>query len=154
MEVALNTVVTLNFRLTDVDGNILDQSQDGTFQYLHGHGRILPGLERALEGKRAGDNVDVELPPNQGFGERDENLTEIAPRKIFKDLDVKPGMKFQARDKSGRFVPLHVVRVDGDDIHVDANHPLAGMTLYFSIDVLDVREPTEAELGHWPAADS
>jgi FKBP-type peptidyl-prolyl cis-trans isomerase SlyD len=145
MEIAAQTVVNLSFILTDEEGNIFDQSIDGSFVYVHGHGRILPGLERALVGKKAGDSVEVTLSPSEAFGERHPDLTEIAHRSLFKGLAVKPGMEFQARDKQGRTVPLRVVRVDGDDIHVDANHPLAGITLYFSLDVLKVRAATDEE---------
>lgn len=147
MQIAAATIVTLNFTLTDEEGNVLDQSIDGSFTYLHGAGRIIRGLEAALAGRRAGDNVDVVVPPAEAFGERIADLTEIAPRRLFKGLAVKPGMQFQARDKSGKMVLLTVVRVAGDDIHVDANHPLAGQTLYFNVDILAVRAATPAELG-------
>lgn len=146
MQIAAGTVVTLHFTLTDDEGNILDQSIDGSFHYLHGARRILPALEHALTGKEAGDNVEVVVPPEAAFGFRDENLTEIAPRRLFKGGEVKPGMEFRARGKDGTVVPLKVVRVEGDDIHVDANHPLAGLTLYFNVDVLGVRPATAEEL--------
>lgn len=142
MQVSAGTVVNLRFTLTDDEGNILDQSIDGSFSYLHGARRILPALETALAGKEAGDNVEVVLPPEAGFGHRDPNLTEIAPRRLFKGGLVKPGMEFRAQGKDGRMVPLKVVRVEGDDIHVDANHPLAGITLYFNVDVVGVRAAT------------
>lgn len=142
MQISAGTVVNLRFTLTDDEGNILDQSIDGSFSYLHGARRILPGLEAALTGKESGDNVEVVLPPEAAFGRRDPNLTEIAPRHLFKGAPVKAGMEFRAVGKDGRAVPLKVVRVEGDDIHVDANHPLAGLTLYFNVDVTGVRAAT------------
>ena len=145
MHIAPNTVVTLNFTLTDDEGNILDQSQDNAFTYVHGHGRILPALEQGLLGKQAGDSVEIVLPPTAGFGERIPELTELAPKHLFRGAPVKAGMEFLARGKDGKSLPLRVVRVEGDEIHVDANHPLAGMTLFFSVDILDVRDATEAE---------
>lgn len=145
MEISFQSVVTLTFILTDVEGNVLDQSVDSTFTYIHGMGRILPGLEKALEGKQAGDNVEVELPPHEAFGERIPDFTEIAPRRLFKGTHLEPGMTFQARDKQNRMMPLRIVRIEGDDVHVDANHPMAGLTLYFNVDIVDVREATAEE---------
>lgn len=146
MLIGPQTVVTLNFTLTDEEGNILDQSIDGTFTYLHGAHRIIPGLEAALTGREAGENVDLVVQPADAFGDRIPDFTEIAPRRLFKGLAVKVGMQFQARGKDGKVAMLRVVRIDGDDIHVDANHPLAGVTLYFNVDILTVRAATAEEL--------
>jgi FKBP-type peptidyl-prolyl cis-trans isomerase SlyD len=142
MEITNNRVVTLNFTLTDDEGTILDQSQDDTFTFVQGRGQILPALEMALAGKAPGDHVEVTLPPEAGFGEIVPDFTEVAPRKLFKDIKLKPGMTFQLRGKDGKMLPIRIVRIDGDDVHIDANHPLAGLTLYFALDVVDVRDST------------
>lgn len=146
MEIAPDTVVNLRFTMTDDEGNILDQSIDGSFYYVHGAGKLMPVLEQALAGKAAGDTVELTVPPIAAFGERDENLTEIAPLRLFKGALLKPGMTFQARDQQGRVMPLKIVRIEGEDVHVDANHPLAGLTLYFTLDVIAVRAATQDEL--------
>jgi FKBP-type peptidyl-prolyl cis-trans isomerase SlyD len=149
LQITAGRVVVMFFTLTDEDGNILDQSLDGSFSYLHGAQRILPALERALEGKEEGDNLNLEFPPADGFGEYVPDLTEIAPRALFKGADVQPGMEFKAKDRNGRILPLKIVRVEGDDIHVDANHPNAGKTLFFDVQILIVRHATPEELaGH------
>jgi FKBP-type peptidyl-prolyl cis-trans isomerase SlyD len=144
-----NRVVRFDYTLRDEQGTVLDSS-DGrrTLSYLHGKGNIIPGLERALAGKTAGDKLDVTVPPEQGYGARDERLVQIVARAKFGEVaGLAPGMQVRATGAQGPRI-VTVVRVDRDFVTVDGNHPLAGRTLHFSIEVTDVRKATHEEITH------
>jgi FKBP-type peptidyl-prolyl cis-trans isomerase SlyD len=149
MQIAKNTVATINYTLTDPKGQVIDSSQGREpLAYLHGASNIIPGLESALEGKSKGENVNVTVPPDRGYGPRDPNLVQPVPRTNFKGVtDIKPGMQFQAQTPAGPRI-VTIIKVDPDNITVDANHPLAGMDLKFDVTVVDVREATQEELTH------
>ena len=138
-------VALVAFRLTDAEGELID-SADGTF-YLHGHDQVLPGLEKALEGLVAGERAKATIAPEDGYGERDESRVIQAP---IKDLppDLAPGTTFQAQLPNGGIVPLTVVSVDGPTATLDGNHPLAGKTLIFDVEVREVYAATEGDLAH------
>jgi len=149
MQIAEQKVVTLNYTLTDDEGKVLDQSQDGSFAYLHGANNIIPGLENALSGKAAGDNLDVSVSPEEGYGERNDALTQVVNREMFPaDNPVEVGMQFHAASPDGRSVVVTVVGIEGDEVTIDGNHPLAGANLNFSVEVVGVREASEEELEH------
>jgi len=149
MQIAENAVVAIDYTLRDTDGEVIDASPEGQpLQYLHGAGNIIPGLEKALEGKTAGEYVDVNIPPEEAYGERDDRLQQDVPLSMFEGVDnVEAGMRFQAQTQSGTQV-VTVAAVSGDSITVDANHPLAGQTLNFKVKVSEVREASSEEIEH------
>lgn len=149
MQIAKNTVVTIDYTLTNDDGQVIDTSSNSQpLAYIHGTGSIIPGLEAALEGKDKGEEVKVSIPPEQAYGERDDELKQVVPKDRFDGVDkLEPGMQFQAQSEGGvRIVTISAV--EGDDVTVDANHPLAGETLHFEVAVREVREASAEELEH------
>jgi FKBP-type peptidyl-prolyl cis-trans isomerase SlyD len=149
MQVAKNKVISIDYTLTDAQGTELDSSQGrGPFAYIHGIGNIIPGLEAALEGKSKGDQVNAVIPPENAYGARDEALVQQLPRSQFDtDQDIQVGMQFQAMSEAGPRV-VTVVSIADDNVTIDANHPLAGVTLHFDVTVKDIREATGEELDH------
>lgn len=147
MQISQDKVVHIHYTLTTNDGELVDRSpQDEPLGYLHGKGQIIPGLEKALEGRSSGEAFSVDLPPEEGYGERDERLVQPVPRSAFEGIgEVQPGMQLQAQTSDGPRV-VTVAKVQDDTVHLDANHPLAGQTLKFEIEVARVREATAAEL--------
>lgn len=149
MQIAAQKVVVLNYTLTDDEGNIIDKSDDGSFAYLHGANNIIPGLENALDGKAAGDSLNVTVAPGEGYGERDPEKTQSVPRNMFpEDTEIEVGMQFHAQGPNGETLVVSVVQVEDDNIVVDGNHPLAGVQLNFAVEVLEVREASTEELDH------
>ncbi len=144
-----DTVVSLSYTLKNAAGEELDKADSAQpFVYLHGAGQIVPGLENELEGMKSGDKTDVTVPPDKAYGNVNPQLLMKLERKNFpEDMELQPGMQFAA-DIADRQHILTIVTVDGEDVQVDANHPLAGETLHFSVEVLDIRDATEEELSH------
>lgn len=149
MRIAKNAVVSIDYTLTDNDGSVLDRSREGEpLAYLHGAGNIIPGLEEALEGKAAGDQLQVSVPPEKAYGRRVEELRHKVPRKMFDTKgEIKPGMRFHANGENGTHT-VTVTAVDSEHVTVDANHPMAGKTLNFDVRVVTVRDATHEELTH------
>ncbi len=148
MEISKHKVVTMDYTLTDEKGNTIDTSQGREpLAYIHGVGGIIPGLEAALEGRNPGEQLQVKIAPEDGYGDRDESLLQVVPRDRFDAEDVNVGMQFHAQGEQGVSV-VTVVAVDDENVTVDANHPLAGVTLNFDVEVKEVREATEEELSH------
>jgi FKBP-type peptidyl-prolyl cis-trans isomerase SlyD len=149
MQIAQDTVVSIHYTLTDDAGETVDSSAGGDpLFYLHGNGNLVPGLENALEGKQAGDKIQVTVAPAQGYGEYDKQLVQRVPRRAFKGVaDVKAGMQFQVNSDQGPR-SVTVTNVAGDMVTVDGNHPLAGKNLNFAVEVMEVRQPSEEELAH------
>ncbi len=149
MQVSENKVVSFHYTLKNDAGEVLDSSEGrDPLTYLHGAGNIIPGLEKALEGKDAGDHVEVSVAPEEAYGNRNDALVQSVPRSAFEGVDeILPGMQFQAQTPNGMQI-LTVMKVEEDVVVVDGNHPLAGETLHFSVDITDVREATEEELAH------
>ncbi|GAB2718607.1 FKBP-type peptidyl-prolyl cis-trans isomerase [Halomonas garicola] len=158
MSIAAHLVVTLHYVLTDVlkDPRVLDDSaaRNQPLEYLHGHDNIVPGLERALAGHRAGDETSVTLSPAEAYGERDEALVREVGREAFGAAEPTPGSRFQTEGEAGPQV-VTVLAVDGNKVTVDTNHPLAGRTLRYDVRIVGVRDATRAELakGHPLAPD-
>jgi FKBP-type peptidyl-prolyl cis-trans isomerase SlyD len=149
MQIEARKVVTLNYTLTDNDGNVIDQSSDSSFAYLHGANNIIPGLENALEGRSAGDSLNVSVTPSDGYGERDPAKTQAVPRNMFpEDAEIEVGMQFHAQGPNGETLVVSVAAVEDDTITVDGNHPLAGVQLNFAVEVIGVREASKEELEH------
>ena len=147
-----NSVVTMHYKLTDDAGNLLGSSGDAEpLTYLHGARNIIPGLEQALVGKVAGDTLQVRVEPSDGYGEVMPELIQTVEKEAFKGVDtVEVGMVFQAESHDGSVQRLVVREVEGENVTIDANHPLAGVVLNFAIEILNVREATESEVarGH------
>ena len=149
MQVAVNKVVTIDFTLFDEEDNVLESSRnEGPLSYLHGGGELPEGLEERLEGKQAGDEVQVTLSPEDAYGDYDEDLRQSVPREQFEDIDtIEVGMRFEAETDDGSQV-VRVVGIEGDEVIVDANEPYAGLTVRFDVKVLGVRDASESELEH------
>ena len=149
MKIAEKHVVTLNYTLKDNDDNIIDQSEDGSFCYLHGASNIIPGLENALTGKSSGDELSVSVAPEEGYGPRDDARIQEVPRDAFPpEPEIEPGMQFNAEGPDGQAVMVTIAKVEGGTITVDGNHPLAGVTLNFDVTIADIREASAEELEH------
>ena len=149
MQIENDRVVTINYTLTDTAGTVLDQSQDASFSYLHGAQNIIPGLEDALHGKQAEDRLQVTIEPERAYGERDDGRVQAVPREMFpQDVDIEVGMNFHAQSPEGAPMTVTVTEVSDATVTVDANHPLAGETLNFDVEVISVREADAEELEH------
>lgn len=156
MSIAAHRVVTLDYVLSDHvssdgQGDVLDDSaaRGQPLEYLHGHENIVAGLERALEGQPEGAELSVTLMPADAYGLRDEALVQQVGRSAFGSAELSPGSRFQTEGEAGPQI-VTVLAVDGEQITVDTNHPLAGRTLRYDVRVLTVRDATRAELakGH------
>ena len=139
MKIEKNKIVAIEYVLKDTDGKVLDSSHEaGAFEYLHGRGNLIVGLEKQLEGREPGDKFSTVIEPAEAYGEYDPKLVTKVPRDQFDpDLEIKVGMAFQASSNAGPVV-VHVTKVDDKEITVDANHELAGKTLCFDVEVKDV----------------
>jgi len=151
MQIANNSVVSIQYTLKNSEGTIIDQSAEGSpLTYLHGHKNIIPGLENALLEKTIGDALDVSIEPEQAYGTVNPALIQEVPKEHFQGVEaLEVGMRFQASTEQGP-VPVVVTNVADDVITVDGNHPLAGQTLNFSVKVEAIREGSEEEIaqGH------
>lgn len=149
MQIQDNRVVSLAYTLKDDNNEIIDESTDGSFCYLHGASNIIPGLEISLTGKIAGDELSVTVAPEQGYGVRDDERIQSVPREMFPDdVDIEPGMQFHAQGPDGQNIVVMVSNVDETTVTVDGNHPLAGVQLNFEVKILAVREATAEEMEH------
>lgn len=149
-EIQSNTFVTLDYTLKDDKGETLDESQaEGgePIKYVHGYGMLVPGLEAGLVGLKKGDKKEIVVTAEAGFGDRDEDLLLEIDRSEFPDPEkVTAGDEFVAESPDGDEVVMRVVEIRKDAVVVDANHPLAGQTLHYSVRVVEVREATEEEI--------
>jgi FKBP-type peptidyl-prolyl cis-trans isomerase SlyD len=149
MQIAADKVVHIHYTLTDEDGDVLDTSQShGPLAYIHGAGNIIPGLENALTGHSVGDKFQVTITPEDAYGLRDDDLVQSVPKSAFQGVDeILPGMQFQAQSPEGLQL-LTVLDVEGEEVILDGNHPMAGITLNFDVEVTDIRDATAEELDH------
>jgi FKBP-type peptidyl-prolyl cis-trans isomerase SlyD len=147
MNIAKDRVVSIGYTLRDDKNKFVDSTDEGDLlDYLHGHENIVPGLERALEGKKAGDRLTVSLSAAEAYGERDEKLiSQIALDRF--EGPVETGMQFEAWTPGGYRI-VTVTGIEGSNATIDANHPLAGMDLCFEVTVAAVREAQPEELQH------
>jgi len=148
MQIDQDKAVLLNYTLKDVDGTVLESSVGADpLAYLHGHQNIIVGLESELQGKSQGDNLEVTVEPARAYGEHNKDMVQVVDRNLFEGMDVKPGIQFQAQTGQGVQV-VTVVSADEDEVTIDGNHPMAGKTLVFEVEVLEVREASAEELEH------
>jgi len=147
MQATGDTVVSIDYTLTGSDGEVIDTSEGrGPLTYLHGHGNIIPGLEKALEGKSEGDALNVEVEPEEGYGPHRPELVQQVSMDAFAGVDeVEEGMRFNAESAQGPLV-VKVTKIDGDQVTIDANHELAGQPLNFDVTVREIREASAEEL--------
>jgi FKBP-type peptidyl-prolyl cis-trans isomerase SlyD len=149
MRIAKDTVVAIDYTLTDDGGQVIDSSEGRQpLSYLHGAGGMIPGLERQLEGKQAGDQLQVAVAPEEGYGPRNDDLRQDLPREQFAEVEqLDLGMQFRVESNNGPMV-ITIVEIADDIVTVDGNHPLAGVNLNFAVTIRDVREATAEELDH------
>ncbi len=149
MQIAERTVATFHYTLTDDAGKVIDSSSGAQpLVYLHGAGNIVPGLEKALEGRSAGDKFDVVVGPEEGYGSPNEMLVQTVPREAFQGVDdIEVGMHFQAQTPQGA-ISVVISKIEDGMVTVDGNHPLAGQSLHFAVEVMDVRDASVEELAH------
>lgn len=151
MQIEDGSVVSFHYTLTEVDGEQLETSRDGgdPTLYLHGAGNILPALEKELTGKQAGDTLSVTLTPADAYGERKADALERVPAKYLKhEGKLRPGQVAHIHLKDGGRMPVTILKVGKFSVDVDRNHPLAGKSLRFDIEVVDVRAATDEEKAH------
>lgn len=148
MQVGKDSVVTLSYRVTDAQGNLVDAGEE-PLVYLHGgYGGIFAKIEETLQGKSSGERFDVKLEPDDAFGEYDAELVMVEPRSLFPD-NIEVGMQFERATEDGEDDELFTITdIAEDKVVVDGNHPLAGMALVFSCTIADVRAATPEEIGH------
>jgi FKBP-type peptidyl-prolyl cis-trans isomerase SlyD len=149
MQIANNKVAVITYTLTDNSGTVIDQATtQEPFAFIQGTGNIIPGLEKALDGKRVGDNINITVEPAEGYGERDDALTQVLAKEMFEGVDeITPGMQFHAQTPNGMSI-VTVTAVEDDQVTIDGNHPLAGVVLNFDVNVLEIRDATEDEIDH------
>lgn len=149
MQIATHKVVSIHYTLTSDEGDILDSSEgQEPLTYLHGLGNIIPGLESALTGRAVGDKFTVSVAPAEGYGERDDAMVQSVPKNAFQGVDeILPGMQFQAQSPEGMQL-VTVIGVEGDDVILDGNHPMAGLNLNFTVEITEIRDATREELDH------
>lgn len=149
MKIEKNKVVQFNYVLSDASGEELERSEQGKpSAYLHGYGNILFGLEAAMQGRQAGDVVDVTLPPERAYGLRREGARQRVPIKhLLSKGKLRPGMIVKINSDQGP-KDATVIKVGKFNVDIDSNHPLAGQELTFKIDILDVRDATDEEKAH------
>ncbi len=149
MQIANNKVAVITYTLTDNSGTVIDQATtEEPFAFIQGTGNIIPGLEKALDGKRVGDSITITVEPAEGYGERDDALTQVLAKDMFEGVDeITPGMQFHAQTPNGMSI-VTVTAVENDQVTIDGNHPLAGVVLNFDVNVLEIRDATEDEIDH------
>jgi len=150
MQIQDNAVVSIHYTLTNEAGDTIDSSAGAEpLAYLHGAANIIPGLEDALVGKAVGDKLNVTVAPADGYGEHIAELVQEVPSEMFQGVDeVQVGMEFHAESNTGQPIAVTVTKVEDDKVTIDANHPLAGVTLNFDVEVVEVRDASAEELEH------
>ena len=148
MNISENCVASFHYTLTDQQGTVIDKSEGQPLVYLHGFSNIIPGLENALTGKAVGDKLNVSVAPEDGYGEYQPEMVQEVPRQMFQGVDqIQVGMQFQAQAEDGIQV-VTVKDVTDESVFVDGNHPLAGQTLNFDVEIIEIRAASAEELQH------
>ncbi len=148
MNLENDKVGLFEYTLTDETGETLDASNGNPLAYLHGHNNLIPGLEKEMAGKTVGDKFTATVAAAEAYGERVEQLVQTVPAAMFQGVEsIEVGMRFEAQSEQGMH-SVEVTEIDGDQVTVDGNHPLAGLALTFDIEVINVREATAEEIEH------
>ncbi|HET6563896.1 MAG TPA: peptidylprolyl isomerase [Xanthomonadales bacterium] len=149
MNINEHSVVSFHYTLKNAQGDQLETSREGeAMTYLHGAGNIIKGLEKAMVGKAAGDSFEVTVEPAEAYGEhKPANIQRVAAKHFRNPKALKPGQVIGLQTQQGP-VQVTVVKVGRFNVDVDANHPLAGQTLTFDVEITEVREATEEEKSH------
>ncbi len=147
MQITKHKAVTVEYTLKNEGGQVLDTSADrAPLTYIQGTGNMISGFETALEGKQKGEKFSFDVAPADAYGEHDQSLLFSVPKDKFQGApDLEVGMRFQVQTPEGTMV-MSVDRLDGDSVILDGNHPLAGNTLHFDVEVLGVRDATDQEI--------
>ncbi len=145
-----NHVVSIDYTLKNDEGKVLDTSSGrDPMTYLHGVGMLIPGMENALEGKSEGDDFSISIAPADAYGDRNDSLLHKVERKELAHLpDLELGMELQVKTNDGSPLVMTIVDLSDETVVLDGNHPLAGMTLNFAIQVRNIREATQEEISH------
>ena len=148
MQIAESCVVSIHYTLNNSEGDTIDKTEDSTpFDYLHGKNNIVPGLEAELTGKSVGDSLQVTVNPENGYGPVNQELIQEVPRSAFDNVgSIEIGMQFQTEDDNGQKQLVAITDIKQDTITVNGNHPLAGKTLIFNVQIESIRRATEEEL--------
>lgn len=149
MQITNNTAVTIHYTLTNDIGEEIDSTRGSDpLVYLHGNGSIIKGLEKALTNKNIGDKFNVRIAAPEAYGEFSEDMIQVISKEMFDGVDnLEVGMQFNAAVNSGTSI-ITITKIDGDDVTIDGNHPLAGQALNFDIEIVDVRLATKDEISH------
>ena len=148
MNIEKDKVALIEYTLTNADGEVMDASDGNPLAYLQGHGNFIPGLEAQLEGKTEGDKFKTTIAAADAYGERIDTLIQTVPSDMFQGVDnVEVGMRFEAQSEQGMH-SVEITAVEGDQVTVDGNHPMAGLELTFEVEVKEVRDATAEELEH------
>ena len=149
MKIENNRAVQIHYTLKDDQGEILDSSMDrGPLPYIHGVGALIPGLESELLGKEAGEKFTAVIAPENGYGEYDEGYVfQVGASEFEEDDEIEVGMQIQLDTENGPAIAT-ITKIEDEEVTLDLNHPLAGVSLHFDVEVIDVREATPEELDH------
>ncbi len=149
MKISENTVVTLNYTLKNSDGELLDTSVGRKpLVYLHGVGGLIPGLEKELKGREKGENLHAVIKPEEAYGRRNDNMIKVVSKDGFQgEGEIQVGMRVRLDTDQGAQIG-NISKIEGNDVTLDLNHPLADVTLHFDVDILDVRSATDEEISH------
>jgi len=138
-----DSTVLLEYTLNDGEGNLIDSNRgEAPLEYTHGWQELIPGVERALEGKQAGQQLKIEVPPEEGYGPVDPTAEAAVPKDLIPPDALRVGAHLNAKGPTGEVKPVRVKDVTSSSVILDLNHPLAGRTLYFDIRILSV-EPAK-----------
>ena len=150
MAIGANKVVTVNYKLSDDQGNLIQTTKENEpFVYLSGNNQILPKLEEAIDAMLIGGKKNIELDSSDAYGDYDEKAIQQVKKNAFPEgANLEPGMEYMAQSPEGHPVPFVIKDVKDDDITIDFNHPLAGRNLSFDVELVDVRDATVEELQH------
>jgi FKBP-type peptidyl-prolyl cis-trans isomerase SlyD len=151
MQISDGKVATFHYTLRNGgdSGEVLDSSEGRSpLAYLHGAGNIVPGLERQLSGRRVGESFAAVVEPAEGYGVRDGSPQPVPRTQFPAGVPISEGMMLHAETPDHEVIPLWVVDVDDETVWVDENHPLAGVTLHFAIEVVEIRDATASEMEH------
>ncbi len=149
MKIGKNAVVSMHYTLKAADGQILDTSEGKPpLSFIHGIGQLIPGLEKELEGKEAGNHVDAVIAAEEAYGQYNKDMVFKVSKDGFRgEEELKEGMQVEVELDDGKSI-AEVTKIEGDEVTLDLNHPLAGMELSFSVDITEVREASAEELSH------